>query len=733
MPSRQQSRKQAVFVLAAVLGAVGGAGAQDSRPWTVRAARAAAPPTIDGRIGVEEWSGATVLTDLRQVEPVEGAEPSERTELRLMADANALYVAFRCFDSEPDRIASTQMTRDADLSPDDRVEFVLDTFLDRRNAYFFQTNPTGALGDALIVNNMASFVKSFDTIFESRSSIDAEGWSCEFAVPAKSLSFEPAHAAFGFNFLRHIKRKNELVRWATPVRLASLYQPVTAGTLEGVDMLDPGLGLDVVPHATFRIDRDHRAQDNDATLEPGVDVRWRITPYLTGTVTVNTDFADTEVDDAVVNLTRFPVFFPEKRDFFLEDAGIFTFGGLRDSTSPFYSRRIGLSAAGRPVPLLAGAKLTGRVGDLNVGLLDVLQDDEAGVDGQNLAVARVSANLLEESQLGAIFTYGDPRTNGDNAVAGLDFSYRTREFLDGKVFRLDAFAVASEDSPDPASGLADATGYFYGLTAAYPNDVWRLTVGYRETSDDFRPDLGFIGRRDDRYAYGEFEFRPRIGGGVRRLVFEVNPAIHWSLSDGDITTAEVEIRPAGFELESEDEAYVFITPTHERLDQPFQIADATTLSAGEYDFFRAGAQVETSDLRRLSGRLRFETGSYYDGRGDGFEAEAVLRFPPHARVSLAYKRFHADLPAGSFTTNLWRAKLRVDFSPDVSWSTIAQTDDVSDTLGLQSRVRWIQSPGREAALVFTRNWSTEDPVSGRSRFAPERTELALKLEYLLRF
>jgi hypothetical protein len=707
--------------------------AQDSRPWTVKVPRAPAPPTVDGRIGVEEWSAAALLTDFRQVEPVEGAEPTERTEVRLMVDADALYVAFRCFDSDAAAIISSQMTRDAEISPDDRVEFVVDTFLDRRNAYFFQTNPTGAKGDALIINNMASFVKSYDTIFESRSTIDAEGWSCEFALPAKSLSFEPAHDAFGFNFMRLVKRKNELIRWATPTRLAALYQPVTAGTLEGVGVLDPGVGLDVVPHATFRLDRDHRARDDDATLDPGVDVRWRITPYLTGVLTVNTDFADTEVDDAIVNLTRFPVFFPEKRDFFLEDAGIFTFGGLRETTSPFYSRRIGLSSAGRPVPLLAGAKLTGRVGDLNVGLLDVLQDEEAGVEGRNLAVARVSANVFEESQVGAIFTYGDPRTNGDNAVAGVDFSYRTRDFLGDKVLRVDAFAVGSEDSPDPASGLSDETGYFYGLTASYPNDVWRLTAGYRETSDDFRPDLGFIGRRDDRNAFGLFEFRPRVGGGVRRLVFSAEPDVHWSLADGDIDSAEVELKPAGVEFESEDAAFLFVTPTRERLTDPFQIADATTLAPGVYDFVRAGAEIETSDARALSGRLRLETGSFYDGDADGLEAEVTVRFPPHVRVSLAYERFHADLPAGSFTTNLWRSKLRVDFTPDVSWSTIAQTDDVSDTLGVQSRLRYIHAPGREAALVFTRNWTTEDPLSGRSRLYPERTELALKLEYVFRF
>jgi hypothetical protein len=692
------------------------------------------PPTIDGLVDIAEWREAALLTEFSQIEPIEGAAPSERTEVRLMVDADALYVAFRCFDSEPSALVSTQMTRDADLDPDDRVEFILDTFLDRRNAYFFQTNPTGAKGDALIADNFASFIKSYDAIFESKSSIDAEGWSCEFAIPAKSLSFEPSRGAFGFNFIRMIKRKNELIRWASPTRLSTLYQPATAGTIEGVSILDPGVGLDVVPHATARLSRDHAAGDTDALFEPGLDARWRITPSLTGVLTLNTDFADTEVDDRVVNLTRFPVFFPEKRDFFLEDASIFTFGGLRETTSPFYSRRIGLSASGAPVDLLAGVKVAGRIGSLNVGVLDVLQDETDAVDMKNLAVVRASVDLFEESKIGLLATYGDPRTNGDNGVAGLDFVYRTRNFLDGKVLRVDAFAVASEDDPETGAALSAATGYFYGATVSYPNDRWRATLGYREVSDDFRPDLGFVGRRGERAVFGEVEFRPRIGDGVvRRTTHAVDAEVYFDLLDGDVNTAAFELRPFGVEFESEDEAFVFVTPTRERLTAPFGIADGVVLTPDVYDFVRFGVEAESSNARRLGGRARVEAGSFYDGDAFGVEVEGSVRFPPHAEFTLAYERFDANLPAGDFVTNLLRGKLRVDFSPDVSWTTIAQYDDVSESFGVQSRVRWIFEPGREATLVFNRGWSTEDPTTGRSRFVPERTELAIKLEYVLRF
>ncbi len=707
----------------------------DSRPFAIEAPLAARPPVIDGVIGDDEWAGAAVVSEFTQVEPVEGAKPSERTEILILVDADAIYFALKCFDSAPEGVAGTQMTRDADLSPDDRVEIVLDTFQDRRNAYFFQTNPTGALGDALVVNNGAIFIKDWDGAWSSRSTVDDRGWFAEMAIPAKTLSMPAGRTAFGFNVMRHIKRKNEQLRWASPGRLRSLFQLGGAGDLYGVLSLDAGVGIDVVPHVSTKLRRDHATDEDDLLFDPGVDVRWRVTPSLAATFTVNTDFADTEVDDRVVNLTRFPVFFPEKRDFFLEDAGIFTFAGLRDTTAPFYSRRVGVAASGRPTGIEAGVKLTGRIGGLGVGLMDVLQEEADGVEARNLFVGRLTVDLFEESQLGTIFTYGDPRTNGDNGVVGLDYTFRTRDLFGDKNFRIDAFVVGSEDDPDrlASPGLTEAAGYDYGAVFNYPNDVWRGMLTYRETSEDFRPDLGFVGRRGERAVFGEFEYRPRVGGAIRRFEFGLEPDVRWSLEDGDVDSASVEIRPFGVEFESQDEAFVFVTPTHERLLSPFQIDDAALLPVGDYDFVRYGAEATSSDARRISGRLRLEHGSFYDGDSVGLEAALTVRFPPQLRVSLEYRRNDVTLPAGDFDTNLWRARVRYDVTPDVSFGVIAQYDDVSDSFGTQARFRWILEPGRDLSLVVSRNWSTEDPATNLGRFVPIESEIAAKLEYLIRF
>ena len=331
-----------------------------------------------------------------------------------------------------------------------------------------------------------------------------------------------------------------------PNRRDQLFEIASSGTLEGLSVLDPGLGLDVVPYAVAEGRRDRRTGEETSDFEPGLDLRYRLTTSLSATFTVNTDFAQTEVDDRVVSLSRFPVFFPEKRDFFLEDSGIFVFGPFgrrRNQLLPFFSRRIGLSADGEAVPILVGAKLTGRQGRFNLGLLDVVTDDFAGVGKKNLVAGRVSANLGTESQAGVIFTAGDPATEGDNALAGLDLTWRTSRLRGDRNFRLDLFALATTDEPE-ADASEDAGeeigGHAFGFLAQYPNDRIEAEIGYMEVSEDFAPDLGFVRRKGVRRFHGELEWRPRPASGpIRRYAFQLQPEIYTRLGDGNVESAEL--------------------------------------------------------------------------------------------------------------------------------------------------------------------------------------------------
>lgn len=693
------------------------------------------PPTLDGRLGAEEWRDAVVLDGFRQVEPTEGAPVSETTRLYLLVDRHNLYIGVDYRDSDPSGIRATQIVRDANLDPDDRIEIVLDTFLDRRNAYFFQIGPGGSKGDALIGNNGSFFEKSWDGIWRGRSVIHDEGWSAEMAIPAKTLSLKPGLDSWGFNATRHVKRKNEVTQWASPDRQTRLFQIAAAGTLHGMSVLDQGVGLDVVPFVSLQGRRDHETDDEGSKAEPGLDLRYRVTPSLTASATVNTDFAETEVDDRVVNLTRFPVFFPEKRDFFLEDSSIFTFADLEGDLIPFFSRRIGLSAQGEPVPLLLGGKLAGRVGDWNLGVLDVVADDFGGVERKNLAVVRASRNVLAESTVGALVTLGDPATDGDNAVAGVDFNYRTRRFRGSKNFQGRVWALGSRDDPAAPEG-AETDGYAYGFGVEYPNDLWEAGLQYSEISDDFRADLGFVRRLGVRNLSGGFAFQPRPRDPrlktVRRFGFGADVDVIWDLEGGRVETASLLLTPFEVLLESGDRFELAATPTRERLFEPFEIRPGLVIPPGTYDFERYRLETAFADKRPVSGAVIWETGTFFDGRRDLYLMTTALRLIRGFEVEAEWEHNDVTLPAGDFTTNLARLRFQVDFTPRLSWSTFLQWDDTTHTVGANNRLRFILAPGRDLFFVVNKGFDTRDTL-GDLRFASTDTEVTLKAEYALRF
>src|SRR6184192_3680353 len=391
---------------------------------------------LDGRLDEPAWQRAPPIGVLRQREPVENNEPSEDTVVRVLYNDDALYIGVVSHDRSPREIVSTQLTRDANLEVDDRITVILDPFFDHRNGFFFQVNPAGARSDGQVSNNSESLSRDWDGIWNAAARISDEGWVAEIEIPFKTLRFKSGQTVWGFNIERQIKRRQETDRWAAPRQNIWIGNLAEAGRLEGLDGIRQGLGLDVRPYVSGG------AENSDGTFTGGIDIFKNVTSNLNAAVTVNTDFAETEADIRQVNLTRFPLFFPEKRTFFLEGAGVFDVAGLANTTDirPFFSRRIGLvenadTGDTVTVPLRLGIKLSGRQSDYNIGVLDVETGSQADpalpggfVSRQNLFAARVSRNILQQSWIGGIVTHGNPTGAGSNTLIGADARFATSTF-----------------------------------------------------------------------------------------------------------------------------------------------------------------------------------------------------------------------------------------------------------------------------------------------------------------
>ena len=704
-------------LVAVVLASLGGA---LSSQRVARATRTGTPPVIDGVLGDAVWEEAVPLDEFYQIEPIEGP-PTEATEVRILYDADYLYVGIRLFDSAPSAIIATTRERDASVDANDRVELFLDTFRDRRNAFWFQMNAAGSKGDALISDNGSDFNKPWDGIWEGKASIDDWGWAVEIAIPFKTLSFEEGLETWGLNVMRSVGRKTESMRWNNPNRDAGFFAVVEAGALEGIRDIRQGVGLDVVPFFASNWNKDRTGQgDTDLLGDPGVDLFYRLSTNLTLSMTVNTDFAEAEVDERQVNLTRFPLFFPERRDFFLQDSGNFAFGDVR----PFFSRRIGL-VDGEVVPLIAGAKLTGRTGDYNLGVLDVQTDrtttDASGdIDGQNLFVARVTRNVGEQSRIGGIVTHGNPSGTGDNTVAGLDANYRTTSFRGDKTFTANVWALKSDTEGISGDDAA------YGASVHYPNDIWHWGINLQAVQSDFEAALGFFPRRDMRQYSSHLFFKPRIDEDIRNLEFSVVTSVVTD-TDDVFETWRTEIQPFGIDWDSGDSAAIKIEHTRDEIRTDFEISDGVVIPVGAYDFTRWSLEAESAEKRAISAEAGISAGDFFDGTRTDWWVEAGYRLEPLLTAQLGFRQSDVDLDGGNFTTRIASARANFSFSTDLSWNSIIQWDNVSETVGVNSRVRWIPRAGHEVFFVFN---ETLDESGGG--LTPVFQQLAFKISYTFR-
>lgn len=701
-------------------------GAQEK---SVRIVRTSAPPVIDGVLDEAVWQSAAVVDDLHEIQPTEYDEPSEATVVYLLYDDDALYVGARLHDTEPDRITSRILRQGERVFGDDWFSVVIDPFNDRRSGYRFLTNPNGLRQEG-IYQNVRDEEWNWQGIWYADASIDAEGWVAEIAIPFKSLAFDPGNDTWGINFGRALARRDERMGWVSRNRNTD---PSTSGVAVGFEGLDQGVGLDVVPSASFIRGKAFATPGAPAAvsatgsdLDPSLDVFYKITSGITASLTANTDFSATEIDDRQVNLSRFDLFFPEKRDFFLQDADIFEFGGIDQNGRPFFSRTIGLAESGEPVDLDIGGKISGRVGRFNFGALAVRQDAFGGVESDNAIVARGSFNVLAESTVGFIATEGDPRSNLDNSVAGVDFAYRNTRLPGGRL--LEANAWLQQSDTEGVDGADSA----YGFRLASPNSTGlRGGVGLTRIEQHFDPALGFVNRGgvEQRRVVLRHRWRP-AEGILRSIDFGGEAEQFESIETGIVESEGVNFTVISLEGLQGDELQLRYHTNTEVLTEDFEIAAGVVIPMGEYAYDRQSFEIRTGDQRRLSGGFDVSTGDFYGGSRNEYEVDVTWRPSGRLRTRLSYGYNEVELPEGSFTTRLSQFRTDVAFSATLSWVTLIQYDNISEILGVNSRVHWIPQAGREAFLVLNHNLQDFDRDNAfESYFA----DVAVKFTYTLRY
>ena len=712
--------------------APGSKGTFRGRP-SVQAVRVENAPTLDGHLTDEVWQKAQPAGAFLQSSPKENVPQSQRTEFRVIYDDDALYLGIWCFDTNVKNRVAMNMERDGSMKYEDSVIVVLDTFLDRRNGYSFTVNPNGARSDSLISNNSYGG-NEWDGAWMARSRVYNWGWTTEIEIPFKTVSFDKKNDTWGLNVGRNIGRLGDRGGWANSRTSVRSYHISEAGNLVGLKGLKQGLGLDLNPYALGRFREDRVADDSDLLGDLGADVRYRLTPSLTALASVNTDFAETESDRRQVNLTRYPLFFPEKRQFFLEDAGIFGFGGVTTSSSrrssessetllmPFFSRRIGLSDSREVVPVVFAGKLTGRVNDYNIGLMDAVVDSDEGP--RNAFVGRVSRNIFEQSTVGFLTTVGDTNSDELNTVNGLDFKYRNSNVLGGRTFVANAYALGSYSEDD--GGLEPT----WGANAKLYDRNIDLEAGVMEIGDDFNPALGFVRRRGFRRYNIEADFIPYHDeiGWLRNSRHGYDASLYTDLSN-DVVNTHQSFGLMSLYLESQDLISLKVEHMSDRPDEAFPIAGGLTIPSGNYDWWSVRLLGYFGINRPLMLMPYYKVGGFYDGSRQriGFDTRYVPT--PKLKLETGYSLNLIDLEEhGDATINLVSGTVKYSFTPDLFVSNLIQYDDLSDSIAVNSRLQWEYRPGSK--MFFVVNQGYVDEMTG---LALQNFEVVAKVGALFRF
>ncbi|MGD9903066.1 MAG: DUF5916 domain-containing protein [Vicinamibacterales bacterium] len=746
------------------------AAAQPSRerPF-IGAVRVEAGPRIDGALDDAAWTAATPVDTFTQQEPNLGQPATERTEVRIVYDARTIYIAVHAYqaggvsrgddvpavaggahaDHAGGQVVATEMRRDSDrLFDEDNFQVILDTFKDSRNGYMFVTTPLGAKLEQQIFDEgegggrggaTANVNRNWDGVWDAAARITDDGWTAELAIPTNTLRFRPTdEQTWGINFLRHIRRKNELDYWSPIPRAYSLTRVSLAGELRGMQQLSLGWDLKLKPFVVAGPRRRELSASNRSTTwarDVGLDARYGVSAGLNLDVTLNTDFAQVEVDDQQVNLTRFGLFFPEKRDFFLEASNFFTMGtGASFTSTPvqtdlFFSRRIGLSDSGQPVPILGGARLTGKVGRNNIAVLDVQTDEAFGRPGDNFFVSRYSRDVLRRSRVGAIFINkesvdGSPHYNRTMGVDG--------NFSLGNSFQVNSYVAKTFTNPDQPwlGGRPIGEGRdmaFYGRVA-YRDPRWQLWLNYLDVQENFNPEAGFLQRSGGhRTTKAYLSPTPRPKRGAIK-VMEPMYVLTYTTDQGGRLVGRLHHLMWGTTLRDDSFINVIYQRNLDVLDQPFNIRPDVRIPVGSYNMHEWMFTYNTSPGKRFFQRVTFQPNEFYGGTRRTLSYGVGARASSQLSAELNYSRNDVKMPWGDFLVNLTSLRVDYTFSPRMTIRSLTQYNTATHEISNNIRFNLIHRPGSDLFVVYNDLRQTGLPADV---FAQKDRQLVVKLNYLI--
>ena len=668
---------------------------------TITAYAVDTPIKIDGILNEPSWKDAVPAVGFIQRELVEGAPATERTEVKILYDLDNIYIGVMCYDSEPDNIIHNAMSRDGYLRSDDNFVVVLDTFNDNRNGYYFQTNPNGARFDGTITVGNRWIDEEWNGLWDVAATITENGWSAEMFIPFKTIRFPSMEVQeWGINFVRDIARKREEILWTSWRRDDGIMQLSKAGSLTGLQNIKRGKQVQFKPYTLGGLEYDEG--EHGSNLKYGLNVKYPVTTDMTLDLTTFTDFAQVEADRSQINLTRFSLYYPEKREFFLEGAEIFDFGSR--FTSPFYSRRIGLTEDSEEnmiqVPILGGAKLIGKTGSYNIGVINMQTDKKHEQSSTNYSVVRVKKDIFEQSYIGFIGTNLYNAEKYDSQALGADFSLSTNKFLSNKNFSVGGY-VAENRTPGVNHGKR--AGRF---AVSYPNDLIRFDLLFHVVGENYDPEVGYVRRQGIKQSSVNLRYTPRPGiPYIRKLEFTPIDLDYYTDINNKLLTRSLRVTPLGIDMTTGDEFNFSIEHMYEYIDEEFDIFENIIIPVGNYTWWNYDVRFETNSSRPVSFETGVEWGDFYDGERIELQAECDFKMNRHLSLSTDFQYNTITFGDKNFNTREFGGRFNINASTRLTTSTFVQYENESDEINLNFRLHYIPKIGSDIYLVYNHLWN----------------------------
>lgn len=674
---------------------------------------------LDGQLNESCWEKAIPIENFTQREQNEGEAATERTKIAVVYTTNQLYFGIWCYDSNATKISAQQMARDFSWRSDDNIEIMLSPFNDNRNGYLFVTNPNGAMADVQVGDEGKVWNKDWNGVWDVAVERNDKGWFAEMVIPFSTLKFKnEAIQTWGINFERNIRRKKEQLLWQGWSRLYDVERISQGGELIGIENIKQGTTIELNPYILSGVEL--LDENSESTFKIGGEVNFDVTPTLKLNFSVNTDFAQVEADRQQINFTRFSLFFPEKRQFFLEGKNNYEMNV--GNTRLFYSRRIGLNQ-GISVPIISGLRFFGKLSKTNIGVMSIQTEKKEGIASTNYSVIRVKQDIFKQSSFGVIAT--QKITNGHyNRVFGSDFTYSTSNFLGNKNLIVGSSFAVSDTKTDTIVENLNGNNLTYNVFLSYLNDKVEYDVGFRTVQKDFNPEMGFTRRKNYQEFYTELQFNPRFKKlpFFRNLIFKPIDLNYFINNETKkLESVFYEWRPLGFVTKSGEfmefnVQHVFDNPT-----EAFELVDDIFIPAGKYWDNRLELQFSSFRGRKVAAALEANVGGFYTGKRQRFELNTYYNVNKYLNINIDWQRNYVQFPQRSFSTDEIGGRIDYAFNPKLQTSIFAQWNTEDDTILVNYRANWIPKIGSYFYFVINQEFNTEDGLQ------LERTTIVGKL------